>query len=193
MVEATRGDVVEARHCVHAVAVRDGRIVESAGDPHLVTYLRSSAKPVQVLPLVRVRPDLDDEEIAIACASHLARPEQLAAVRRLLADAPADESELEIGPAPTPFEHNCSGKHAGMLALCRARGWASAGYRLAGHPCQQEMTAEVAAAAEVDACVDPGRARRLRRAHVRAPARPRSATCSRGCRSSAAATAWSRR
>ncbi|MDH4347078.1 MAG: asparaginase, partial [Thermoleophilia bacterium] len=87
-----------------------------------------------------------DEEIAIACASHLARPEQLAVVRRLLADAPAEESELECGPEPTPLEHNCSGKHAGFLALCRARGWPSEGYRLPGHPCQQAMLDEVAAA-----------------------------------------------
>ena len=147
VVEVTRGDVVEARHRVHAAAVQDGRLVHAAGDPELVAFLRSSAKPLQALPLVRARPDLDDEEIAIACASHLARPEQLAVVRRLLADAPAEESELECGPEPTPLEHNCSGKHAGFLALCRARGWPSEGYRLPGHPCQQAMLDEVAAAA----------------------------------------------
>ena len=150
LVEATRDGVVEARHRVHAVAVADGRVVQEAGDPGLVSFLRSAAKPLQALPLVRARPDLADEEIAIACASHLARPEQLAAVRRLLAAAPADESELETGPEPTPLEHNCSGKHAGFLALCRARGWQSRGYRLPGHPCQRAMLAEVAAAAEVD-------------------------------------------
>jgi L-asparaginase II len=155
VVEATRADVVEARHRVHAVAVRDGRVVASAGDPHLVTYLRSSAKPIQVLPVVRARPDLDDEEIAIACASHLARPEQLAVVRRLLAKAPAAVSELETGPAPTPIEHNCSGKHAAMLALCRARGWPSAGYRHADHPCQRELRLEVAGLAEVAAARMP--------------------------------------
>jgi L-asparaginase II len=135
---------------VHAVAVADGLVVEAAGDAGLVTYLRSAAKPLQALPLVRARPDLGDAEIAIACASHLARPEQLDAVRRLLAAAPATEDELETGPEPTPLEHNCSGKHAGFLALCRARGWESAGYRLPGHPCQQAMLFEVAAAAEVD-------------------------------------------
>lgn len=151
VVEVTRGDVVEARHRVHAVAVTGGRIVAVSGDPDRVTYLRSSAKPIQALPLVRARPDLDDEEIALACASHLARPEQLAVVRRLLADAPAEERELECGSEPTPIAHNCSGKHAGMLALCRARGWPSEGYRLPEHPCQQAMLAEVAAAAELDA------------------------------------------
>ncbi len=145
-----RGSVIEARHRVHAVATQDGATVFEAGDPSLVTFLRSSAKPIQALPLVRARPDLANEEIAIACASHLARPDQLAAVRRLLAAAPAEESELETGPKPSPLEHNCSGKHAGFLALCRARGWPSPGYRLAHHPVQRACLAEVAAAAEVD-------------------------------------------
>jgi L-asparaginase II len=150
VIEATRAGVVEARHRVHAAAVTGGEIVEAVGDPGLVTYLRSSAKPLQALPLVRVRRDLGEQEIAIACASHLARPDQLAAVRRLLAAAPAEERELECGPEPTPIEHNCSGKHAGMLALCRARGWASEGYRLPDHPCQAAMLAEVSTAAEVE-------------------------------------------
>lgn len=150
VVEVTRGEVVEARHIVHAVAVRDGRVELSAGDASLVTYLRSSAKPIQALPVVRARPDLDDEEIALACASHLAAPEQLAVVRRLLSDAPAAEDELECGGAPTPIEHNCSGKHAGFLALCRAHDWPTHGYRLPEHPCQQAMLREVAAAAEVE-------------------------------------------
>ena len=151
----TRGSTVEARHLVHAVVVRDGRTVHEAGDVSRVAFFRSSAKPIQALPLVRARPDLDDTQIAIACASHLARPEQLAAVRSLLAAAPADEWELETGPEPTPLEHNCSGKHAGFLALCRARGWESNGYRLPDHPCQRELLAEVAAAAEVAASTVP--------------------------------------
>ena len=150
VVEAMRGGVVESRHRVHAVAVRRGEIVASAGDPHLVTFFRSSAKPIQAVPVARARPDLTDEEIAIACASHLARPEQLGCVRSLLAKAPASEDELECGPEPTPLAHNCSGKHAAMLALCRARGWPSEGYSLLGHPCQDATLAAVAEAAEVD-------------------------------------------
>jgi L-asparaginase II len=155
VVEATRGGVVEARHLAHAVAVTGGQVVAAAGDPSHVTFFRSSAKPLQALPVVRARPDLDEVEIAIACASHLARPEQLEAVRSLLAKAPASEDELECGPEPTRLEHNCSGKHAGLLALCRARGWASEGYRLPDHPCQQTLLAEIAAAAEVEAATLP--------------------------------------
>jgi len=148
-VEVTRGVVVEAVHQVHAVAVDDGRIVASAGDPQLVTFLRSSAKPLQALPLVRERPDVADREIAIACASHMALPEQLDAVRALLAAAPADEDELETGPAPTPIEHNCSGKHAGFLAVCRTRGLDTVGYRFGDHPLQRELLDEIADAAGV--------------------------------------------
>jgi L-asparaginase II len=149
LVEVTRGGVVEARHRVDAVAVSGGRIVASAGDPELATLFRSSAKPIQALPLVRAMPDLGDAEIAIVCASHLHRPDQLEPVRSLLAAAGATEDDLECGPEPTRLEHNCSGKHAGMLLLCRLNGWPAEGYRLASHPCQQAMLAEIAAAAEV--------------------------------------------
>ena len=151
-VTITRGEVVESRHRVHAVAVKAGRIVQQAGDARLVTFMRSSAKPLQALPLARARPDLDARVLAVACASHLANEEQLAAVRALLAAAPAGEHDLECGPAghpPERIKHNCSGKHAGMLALARARGWPTAGYRLPEHAVQQTMLEELAAAAEV--------------------------------------------
>jgi L-asparaginase II len=154
-VAVTRGDVVEAVHTVHAVAVRDGAIVAEAGDPRLLTFLRSSAKPLQALPLVRERPDLADREIAIACASHMSTPEQLEAVRALLAAAPATEADLATGAEPSPIEHNCSGKHAGFLAVCRARGLETNGYRLPAHPLQEEIRVEVAAAAGVPLAAMP--------------------------------------
>src|SRR4051794_27701752 len=152
VVEARRGGVVEARHRVHAVAVQDGAVVAEAGDPGLVGYMRSSSKPLQAIPAARARDDLDDRDLAIASASHLADEAQLAAVRALLARAPAQEGELECGPAghpPSRLKHNCSGKHAGMLALCRAHGWRSEGYRLEGHRAQREMLAIHVEAAEV--------------------------------------------
>jgi L-asparaginase II len=150
-VSVRRGNTVEARHRVHAVAVRDGEVVVAAGDPALVCLFRSSAKPIQALLLARSRPDLGDAETAIACASHRAEPAQIAAVRSLLAAAPATVADLECGEqegrAPGAIHHNCSGKHAGFLAVCLARGWETAGYRLADHPLQQELHAEVARAA----------------------------------------------
>jgi L-asparaginase II len=97
VVEVVRAHVVEGGHRVHAVAVSNGEIVQSAGDPGLVAFFRSSAKPIQALPVVRARPDLDDAEIAIASASHLHRPDQLEPVRSLLAKADATEDDLECG------------------------------------------------------------------------------------------------
>jgi L-asparaginase II len=145
-----RGGVTEARHVVHAVAVRDGTVVAEAGEPGLVTHMRSSAKPLQALPLVRAVADLTTEEIAVASASHLASTDQLAAVRRLLERAAATEDDLECGPVDgSRLNHNCSGKHAGMLLLARVRGWETAGYRLPAHPVQQGALAEVVAAADV--------------------------------------------
>lgn len=154
VVEVRRGGVVEAVHLVHAVAVRGGEILESAGDPQLTCFMRSSSKPLQALPLVRARDDLTDEEVAIACASHRDRPDQVAAARELLARAAATEDDLELGPQegrpPGKIHNNCSGKHAGMLALCRARGWETRGYRLPDHPVQQACRDAHAEAAEVD-------------------------------------------
>jgi len=147
-----RGDVVEAVHRVHAVAVQDGAVLAQAGDPNLVAFMRSSSKPLQALPLARAREDMGSRDLAIASASHLADDDQLAAVRALLAKAPAGVDDLECGPEgrpPSRLNHNCSGKHAGMLALCHANGWPSEGYRLPDHPVQRAALAAHAEAAEV--------------------------------------------
>jgi L-asparaginase II len=114
--------------------------------------MRSSAKPLQALPLARAREDLGSEELAVACASHLAGPKQLAAVERLLALGGFSEDDLECGfegEPPSRLKHNCSGKHAGMLAVCRAHGWPHRGYIRADHPMQRLLLAEVAGAAEL--------------------------------------------
>jgi L-asparaginase II len=148
-----RGSTVEAEHLVHAAAVRDGDLVAEAGDPQLVTLLRSSAKPFQALPLSRAYGDLDSRELAIASASHLAQREHLDAVRMLLQRAHASEDDLECGPEgepPSRLKHNCSGKHAGMLAVCRAHGWRTEGYRLPGHRMQRQNQEDVARAASVE-------------------------------------------
>jgi L-asparaginase II len=154
VVEVRRNGVVEATHRVHAVAVRGGEVVAAAGDPALTCFMRSSSKPLQALPLVRARDDLPHDELAIACASHRDTPEQVAAVRALLARAEATEDDLELGAQegrpPQKIHHNCSGKHAGMLALCRARGWPTHGYHESDHPVQRACHESHAEAAEVE-------------------------------------------
>jgi L-asparaginase II len=158
MVVVRRGGVVEATHRVHAVAVQDGAVVAEAGDAELVCFMRSSSKPLQAVPLARARDDMTPRDLAIASASHLADEAQLMAVRGLLEKAPAAEDELECGAEgdpPSRLKHNCSGKHAGMLALCRAHGWPSERYRIAGHPVQEAMLSVHAEAAEVATAVIP--------------------------------------
>lgn len=141
VVEVRRNGVVEAVHRVHAVAVRGGEVVVAAGNPTHACFMRSASKPLQALPLVRSRDDLPDDELAIACASHHDMPEQIAAVRALLVRADATEEDLELGSQegrpPELIHNNCSGNHAGMLALCRARDWPTQGYHLPEHPVQQ--------------------------------------------------------
>jgi L-asparaginase len=143
-VAVVRGGKVESRHRVHAARVdASGWLTEERGDAGLVTFMRSAAKPIQALLLVRSYDDLEEEDIAIASASHHARAEQLAAVRELLTRARATEEDLECGPVNgSRLEHNCSGKHAGFLCVCAAQGWPFADYRLREHPLQiQVLTA----------------------------------------------------
>ena len=153
-VAVRRGEIVECIHEVHAVAVRDGSIVAEAGDPTLVASLRSSAKPLQALPLARAYENLAEDEVAIAAASHFGTPEHVAVVRRLLAATGGSEDELDCGiqqgRPPEPVFHNCSGKHAGMIAVCRANGWPVEGYRLPQHPLQLALLEEIAGAAELE-------------------------------------------
>ncbi len=138
-VTVTRGDVVEATHLVHAATTDGG----TWGDPALAFYLRSAAKPIQAIPFVEGYDDLADEEIAIACASHNAEPAQLDAVRRVLGRAGATVDDLENGTQEGrpdgKLGHNCSGKHAGMLAACSANGWPLHPYRDPGHPLQHRI------------------------------------------------------
>lgn len=154
-VTVRRGSVVEAVHRVH--------VRSTAGDAHgddLHCFFRSSLKPVQAIPLLEGYDDLTDEELAIASSSHQAEPAQLAAVRKLLARAGATVDDLENGLQDGRPEgklgHNCSGKHAGMLAACRAHGWPLHPYRALEHPLQQRVAALVGdAEVAVDGCGVP--------------------------------------
>jgi L-asparaginase II len=164
-VRVVRGDTVESEHLVH-VAVSDGRaLVASAGDPRVVTFLRSAAKPVQALPVVEDgvarRFRFTDSELALCCASHNAEPRHVRAALSILRKAGLEEGDLACGPhppmgvreaarmaaageEPRSVHNNCSGKHAGMLALAVHHGWPTEGYHRAGHPVQERMRAEIA-------------------------------------------------
>lgn len=170
IIEHLRGDIVESRHRVSiAVADADGRLVAHAGDPHLVTFMRSAAKPFQAVPLVAdgvvSRYAITSEELALACASHNSERRQVEVVRQLLSRVGCAEADLACGPhqslmgelafgdhravgveiaPPSPVASNCSGKHVGMLALARHHDWTIAGYQMSGHPVQQRVKAALA-------------------------------------------------
>src|SRR5438445_212888 len=104
-VEQIRGGVVEAVHEVHvAVVDSTGGLVARTGDPELVTFWRSAAKPFQALPLLEdgaaARFGLTSEELALACASHSSEPDQVAQVRELLGKIGCSERDLLCGPHP---------------------------------------------------------------------------------------------
>jgi L-asparaginase II len=147
-----RGTVVEAVHRVHAATTWG----DGFGDASLGFLLRSSVKPLQAIPFVEGYQELGDDEIAIACASHHAEPAQLDAVRKVLARAAASVDDLENGTQEGRPDgrlgHNCSGKHAGMLAACRAHGWPLHPYRDPAHPLQRRIAEQVGEPAAVDGC-----------------------------------------
>jgi L-asparaginase II len=137
---------------------------------------RSAAKPLQAAGMLRAGLEVDDEELALVCASHSGEPRHLEIVRRLLARAGLSESALDntpgmptdgearremirAGDGPSRIAQNCSGKHAGMLATCVAAGWPTEGYRDPTHPLQQslratieDLTADRVTTAVVDGC-----------------------------------------
>ena len=159
--ELTRGTIVESTH-FGAVAVVDsiGRLLAWYGDPKLVTFMRSSAKPLQALPFIEHGGDqafhLTSREIAILCASHEGSDEHIEVIKGIQAKAGVQESDLLCGShllshlptveairargeTPTPNRNNCSGKHTGMLAYARMRGLPIADYINPEHPVQKTI------------------------------------------------------
>ena len=162
----TRGALVESVHRGRlAVCDHDGNVLEAVGDPEAYIYARSSAKPFQALPLVISGAadafGLTDEELAVACASHNAEESHLAAVRSILEKSGLTEEDLQSGvhlplykpeadrlirsgEEPRPIHGNCSGKHAGMLAVCVHEGYETATYRDPSHPLQRRILGLIA-------------------------------------------------
>ena len=171
LVEIWRGDTLESVHA-GAVAVVDdsGTVLLAHGDPRAVTFLRSAAKPAQVLPLLASgaveRFGFTEAEIAVMIGSHGGEAFHVAAVRSILgkigleADAlqcgahppyhkPSARALREAGEPPSVLHNNCSGKHAGMLALAVLLGAPTATYLEERHPVQSRIRETVAVLAGV--------------------------------------------
>lgn len=173
LVEVWRGDIVESRHRGHVVAVDGrGRVVARLGEPETVTYLRSSAKPHQAVPLVAsgaaARFGLTPPELAVTCGSHSGEPAHEEAVAGMLRKIGLEESALKCGAhepfsreaaeelrrrgeRPRVLQNNCSGKHTGMLALARHLGAPTETYDHPDNPVQQAILSTVAQFSDVPA------------------------------------------
>jgi L-asparaginase II len=164
-----RGGRPESWHFgVAAVVTPEGRRVARLGDPdaaETATYLRSAAKPFQVLPLLLAggaeRYGLEDADLALICASHSGTPAHTERALALLErggfgvadllcgahppfDAAAAAALERRGEAPSPLHNNCSGKHAGMLLACRLLDLPTAGYVEPDHPLQERILEQLA-------------------------------------------------
>ena len=159
LVELTRGEIVESIHFGAVVICNNqGEILFNAGDPAFFTYLRSTAKPLQVLALLEhpavKQFNLEEDEIAIMCASHSGTDEHVKVLTKLQNKIGIDENDLLCG-THLPFDHvtanqiirgearlstlrhNCSGKHSGMLALSNLLGEPKENYLDPQQPTQQ--------------------------------------------------------
>lgn len=164
-----RGGMVENVHYGHIVGVDEtGAVRYVAGDPDFATFMRSAAKPIQALPFFMERLDeklgFTEREQAIMMASHRALPYHVDAVDGMLSKLGLTEERLVCKPT-YPLDagardslvaerkpqrrvyHNCSGKHLGVLAYCKAMGYPLEGYYSPDHPAQRrilEVAAELA-------------------------------------------------
>jgi L-asparaginase II len=161
LVEFTRGSTVESVQ-FGALAVVDpqGNLIASYGDPNTVTFLRSTAKPFQLLPFIEAgghnHYQFSQQEIALMCASHSGTDQHVEVVSGIQRQAGIKESDLMCGvhppghkktaeslllraEEPTPNRHNCSGKHTGMLAFAKMNGEPLESYLERDHPVQQRI------------------------------------------------------
>ena len=175
LVEVTRGDIVESIHYGAFIVIdSNGQVIAGRGDADLLTYPRSSMKPFQALPFIERGGDaafgFTQEEIAIICASHAGTDQHKAVLERMHAKIGTSEADLacgvhwpgdsetreamrRAGKEPTPFRHNCSGKHTGMLAHACLRELPTKDYLNPQHPVQvtiRETLAEMVGLAPGD-------------------------------------------
>lgn len=166
LARANRGLIVENMYRGSVVMIgNEGRVKAYCGDSYQITYLRSAAKPLMATALVESGAadafGFTPAELAITCGSHIGAPEHVAAVSGILQKLGLTEEALTLGPdlsldvklreqrireqvKPRKIFHNCSGKHAGMLALCRHMGWDIDEYQAREHPVQQFLLQTVA-------------------------------------------------
>ncbi len=150
-VHLLREGIIESFHTVEAVVCDErGRLLSMAGNGQTTAFIRSALKPFQALAVTNTgvleRFDLTDKDLAIICSSHQGTIEQARQVFNVLWRADIDPTALKC-PIPegkrSPLEHNCSGKHAGMLAVCQQRNWPLNNYLQRSSPVQHLILAKI--------------------------------------------------
>lgn len=170
LVETHRGDTQENIH-FGAVAVSDarGKVIAAAGDPHWMTFTRSTLKPLQALSFLESggarKLGLTTPELALMCASHNGEPVHVETAQSILDKAGLNYKRLQcgchvpyyveqgVGPAPEHIDermHNCSGKHSGFLAHCVHHGWPVENYLDPASELQKSVRSHVARAAGLE-------------------------------------------
>jgi len=158
-VQLLREGIPESEHRASAIVCdRRGRVLLSAGDANASTFIRSSLKPFQALAVASTgvldRYNLGDLDLAMMCASHQGTPAHARSVFRILWKCDLEPDALQC-PIPagkqSALEHNCSGKHAGMLAVCHLRNWPLSNYLQPSHPVQQAIADRLAEMLDIPA------------------------------------------
>ncbi len=178
LAKVTRGDLVESLHLGHLIVLNaDGSTYLSKGSPELPIYPRSAIKSLQAAAMLKAGLKVEENELAIICASHSGSQSHIDLVTKMLTsrglstsqlknafDKPLGEKEkITWGEKPaSQLAQNCSGKHAGMVITCQQNGWDMNTYLDLDHPLQitikneiEELSGEKVSATSVDGCGAP--------------------------------------
>jgi L-asparaginase II len=178
LAKVTRSDLVESLHLGHLIVLNeDGSTYLSKGSPELPIYPRSAIKSLQAAAMLKVGLKVEENELAIICASHSGSQTHIDLVTKMLTlrgisidqlknavDKPLGEKEkITWGDkAPSQLAQNCSGKHAGMLITSQQKGWDINTYLDLNHPLQvaikneiEELSGEKVSVVSVDGCGAP--------------------------------------
>ena len=178
LAKVTRGDLVESLHLGHLIVLNaDGSTYLSKGSPELPIYPRSAIKSLQAAAMLKAGLKVEENELAIICASHSGSQSHIDLVTKMLATRSISTSQLKnavdkpLGEKekiawgdkqPSQLAQNCSGKHAGMLITCQQNGWEMNTYLELNHPLQEAIKSEIetlagekVSATSVDGCGAP--------------------------------------
>ena len=178
LAQLVRSGLIESTHSGHLILIAaDGTDLLTLGDVDAEMYPRSAIKSLQAAAMVRAGLNLNDEQLALVCASHGGAKRHQEVALEILKSSGLSELDLQNTPdfpidrsariawgdkTATSVAANCSGKHAGMLATCVVNGWDIKTYRDANHPLQiaianeiRDLTGQSVSRTSIDGCGAP--------------------------------------